>query len=526
VTTLKRSIARLGDTGVSAQSLGPVRHVVESLANLAIDTVEVPLMEAGGGVPRPALIGVRPLLRDIVDAIQPAARDRGITVYQVVNDAAPAELIADPGRIRQIVTILLDEALRFAAPDTMWLIADGGEDEPEGTIALRVTIRGFGTPISETMRAGMFPLFDAIAIPGNSRAAPGQTGGRRTSAEGTPPGDGSGFHAMGTGLGPAIARHLATLMGGQLRCEGWSTIDGRTGNDFILTLPPELLPGQRGRAPGQAPAEGRPLPRTRILLAGSPTGLRRAAVTMLRRDGHMVDAVTTGEDAVQSLRDAPYDIAFIDAVLPDMTGDTAIAIIRELTGAGRMVPVILFAPPHTEADARNWRDAGIDGILDSNPTLDAFAGAIAQHVWLSRTFGPTLGSMPGLDEETEEGIPILSTERLLELRSNIPREELLEMVEECISDLFHRLPPLRRALAVGALGAITAQAHAMVGMAGGYGMAVLEARLRAILIAVRGRRLDTIDGAATVVEADLTRAAAALRRTLRVPQPAPSGART
>jgi CheY-like chemotaxis protein len=331
---------------------------------------------------------------------------------------------------------------------------------------------------------------------------------------------------LGTGLGPAIARHLATLMGGQLRCEGWSTIDGRTGNDFILTLPPELLPGQRGRAPGQAPAEGRPLPRTRILLAGSPTGLRMAAVTMLRRDGHMVDAVTTGEEAVQSLRDAPYDVAFIDAVLPDMTADTAIAIIRDLTGAGRRVPVLMFAPPHSEVDARNWREAGIDGILDRNPTLEAFANAIAQHVWLNRSFGPTLRSMPGLDDETEEGIPILSAERLLELRSNIPREELLEMVEECISDLFHRLPPLRRALAVGALGAITSQAHAMVGMAGGYGMAVLEARLRAILIAVRGRRLDTIDGAASVVEADLTRAAAALRRTLRMPQSAPSGAQT
>ena len=88
------------------------------------------------------------------------------------------------------------------------------------------------------------------------------------------------------------------------------------------------------------------------------------------------------------------------------------------------------------------------------------------------------------------------------------------MVEECIADLFHRLPAMRRSLAAGAPGAITAQAHAMVGMAGGYGMAVLEARLRAILNAVRTRRLGTIDGAAVVLEADLTRAAAALRRKL------------
>jgi hypothetical protein len=129
-------------------------------------------------------------------------------------------------------------------------------------------------------------------------------------------------------------------------------------------------------------------------------------------------------------------------------------------------------------------------------------------------------------EEFEDGVPILSAERITELRANLPREELLEMVEECIADLFHRLPALRRSLATGAAGAITAQTHAMVGMAGGYGMAVLEARLRAILTAVRSNRLDTIDGAAAMVEADLTRTAAALRRTLRFPHQASSGINT
>jgi hypothetical protein len=126
--------------------------------------------------------------------------------------------------------------------------------------------------------------------------------------------------------------------------------------------------------------------------------------------------------------------------------------------------------------------------------------------------------MPGLEEEGEDGIPILAADRIQELRNNLQRDELLDMVEECIADLFRRLPALRRSLAAGSPGAITAHAHAMVGMASGYGMAVLEARLRAILGAVRARRLDTIDGAAAVVESDLTRAAAALRRTLRMPQ--------
>jgi signal transduction histidine kinase/CheY-like chemotaxis protein len=515
VAVLTRSIARLRGMGVSASALGAIDRVGDSMASLATDVVEVPLMEAGAVMPQPALISVRPLLRHIVDAIQPVAEDRSITVYQVVNETTPAELIADPDRIRQILTVLLSEALRFAGPDTIWLLADGGEDEQGDRVALRVTIRGFGAPISDELRAAMFPAFAAIAVPSDN-VPPLDVAGGRAAAN----------HTKGTGLGPAIARHLTTLMGGQLRCERWSTIDGRTGNDFILTLPPDLLPGQRGRAPGQAPAEGRPLPRTRILLVGTTTGLRSAAVTMLRRDGHMVDAVTTGEEAVQALQSSPYDVTFIDAVLPDATVEATLETIRDLTGPARLAPLIVLAPPHEEPDERSWRDAGADDVLPGHPTLEDLAGAIARHVWLSRSFGQMLGSMPGLQEESEEGIPILSAERIMELRSNLPREELLEMVEECIADMFHRLPALRRSLAAGSVGAITAQTHAMVGMAGGYGMAVLEARLRAILTAVRGRRLDTIDGAAAVVEADLTRAAAALRRTLRIAQPERSGAQT
>jgi len=519
VGLLTRSVARIGARDVPAGVLDPIRRVGNTMANLAATIVEVPMMEAGAIVPQPELTAIRPMLREIVDAIGPVAQDRGITVYQVIGDTAPAELVADGGRIRQVVTMLLMEALRFAAPDTMWLLADGGEDERDGAIALRVTIRGFGTLIPASMRARMFPPFDAVTAPGRSDDAGRSPHDEASSA-------GAGAQQTGTGLGPAIAGNLTTLMGGQLRCEGWSAIDGRTGNDFVLTLPPELLPGQRGRAPGQVPAEGRPLPRTRILLAGAPTGSRKAAVTMLRRDGHMVDAVTTGEAAVQALESVPYDLAFIDTVLPDMPADTAVAAIRELAGPARTVPLIALTQPQEQADERTSREIGADDILPGDATLDELSGAIRRHVWLGRSTGEGTDAMPGLGAETEEGIPVLSMERIVELRANLPREQLLDMVEECIADLFHRLPALRRSLAAGSSGAISAQAHAMVGMAGGYGMAVLEARLRAILTAVRTRRLDTIDGAAAMVEADLTRAAGALRRALQSAQSVRTGIRT
>jgi hypothetical protein len=107
---------------------------------------------------------------------------------------------------------------------------------------------------------------------------------------------------------------------------------------------------------------------------------------------------------------------------------------------------------------------------------------------------------------------VLSLARVRELRTNLPPETFINLVEECIADLDHRLPALRRAIAAGNPGAITAHAYAMVGMAAGYGMAALETRLRMTLAAARDG--DTITLSAAVVseiEADLAEAARMLR---------------
>ena len=89
---------------------------------------------------------------------------------------------------------------------------------------------------------------------------------------------------------------------------------------------------------------------------------------------------------------------------------------------------------------------------------------------------PGAGVQPSLHDPWA----VLSHTRIRELRANLPPETFVSLVEECLSDLDHRLPALRRAVASGNTGAITAHAHAMVGMAANHGMAALETRLSTI----------------------------------------------
>ena len=488
-----------GPTAVQAMLLDRVRRTGEALNDLARSAVEVPEMEVGTLRPKPAIAILRPLLQAAVDVFQPVAAERRIKVSLAIADNAPVELIADPDRIRQVVTLILSEAVRFAAPGTMWLMAGmtrraAGESGPEA-LWPSLTIRAFGPPIAAPVRARMFRPLTEVAAP--------QPGG-----------------TLGTGLHLAIARHLTEMMDGHIACDTWTAVDGQTGNDFTVALPSGLLSGQSGRAPGEARPSARIMPRTRVLLVGAASGLQLAAATMLRRDGHMVDAATDGASAVRALNRAPYDIVFLDVDLPDIPGPVATRYIRHLPGPARTVPVIGLATSYSPAEAESWRAGGMDDVLIKPPSMRDIDDALTRFVWVGSPEGPAGPARPAWQGEVQEGIPVLSAPRVAELRTHIRGDQLVDMIDECVADLFHRLPALRRALANQATGAIAAQAHAMVGVAGGYGMAVLEARLRAVLNAVRDGRLDTIEGAAQVVEADLSRAAAAWKAVLREPEPA------
>jgi HPt (histidine-containing phosphotransfer) domain-containing protein len=112
-------------------------------------------------------------------------------------------------------------------------------------------------------------------------------------------------------------------------------------------------------------------------------------------------------------------------------------------------------------------------------------------------------------------VPVLAVERIEELRANLPPGTFENLVEECLVDMEHRLPALRRALVAKAPGAVTAQAHALVGMAAGYGMAALEIRLRVVMAAARGGDLTPLGPTiVATLEADFIDAARKLREML------------
>jgi CheY-like chemotaxis protein/PAS domain-containing protein len=277
------------------------------------------------------------------------------------------------------------------------------------------------------------------------------------------------------------------------------------------------LPDATGDHRGASLTRRRP-PRTRILLAEEIEADQRAIATMLRRAGHHVDIATIGPAAIRAIQTAPYDLVLVDAFMPDMRGQEATQIMRSLPEPAGSIPIIALTGDVAPQDEARFRATGMNGLLGKPVSLAKLLDTIDRHVWSATE--PAAGSAglagPAGDPDVSGMIPVLAEARINELRSNLPPAVFANLIEECLADMDHRLPALRRALAAGAPAAITAHAHALVGMASSYGMTALEARLRTIIDAAR--ELDVASfGPAMVagLQSDFAQAARTLRQILR-----------
>ena len=515
LNALLNTLRLLSDSNITPSQRALVDMASQSgdaLFGLINDILEMSRLEAGQLTLRPSLFAVRLLLASALEMFQAQAAVRGISLRLDAANDVPAELFADPGRLRQVLLNLLSNAVKFASPGEVTVLARMVGLSEDGRPVLWLAVRDQGPAIPAQARDQLFRPFSRLPRP-------------------------DGDDPVGTGLGLAICRHLIGMMGGEIGWEPWERTGGSqgapeteagAGNSFWIRLPldaaPVLVPAAAAYGPGRdaasllrAAASRHRLPRTRILLVEDIPANQVVTATMLRREGHMVDIAASGEQAIQAVSTKPYDIVFMDIFMPGMSGQEATQCIRALPAPARNLPILALTANVSPQDEAIFRAAGMDGFLGKPVSLPELLRALERHAWSA---DPGI-EMPNAMQPTEytkaAGLSqALAAERIAELRSNLPPATFASLVEECLVDLDHRMPALRHALASGAAGIIAAQAHAMVGMAAGYGMAALEAALRRIMDdARRGEHAVLGPDRAAEIESELTRGAAALRELLQ-----------
>jgi signal transduction histidine kinase/CheY-like chemotaxis protein len=326
-----------------------IRSSGVTLERLLSDVLDLARIESGQVNIELAPFHLGDAVRDVASLSRLRADEKGIALKTFIDPAIDCMVSGDVVRVRQILTNLVSNAVKFTEKGSVRLSA---ASVGNGRVRLEVADTGVGFDAS--LKSRVFGRFQ-------------QADGSITRRFG------------GTGLGLAISRELAELMGGDLDCE---SVPGK-GSRFWVEID---MPGATGHSAGAAQAaaapgvasesgEERPL---RILLADDHPTNRKVVELMLADSGAELTMVENGAEAVEAVKGGErFDVVLMDMQMPVMDGLTATSAIRSWQAEHEQArtPVIMLTanamPEHVEAG----RKAGADGHLAKPITMAGlFAG--------------------------------------------------------------------------------------------------------------------------------------------------------
>ena len=284
------------------------------LLELINETLDLARIESGAIQVTLQPVALAPLLANCRAMLSAAAAHRQVTID---IDSPALAVLADPVRLRQVLTNLLSNAVKYNR--------DGGrvsmraEAAGEGRVALAVSDSGIGLSPAQLER--LFVPYDRL--------------GREHSG------------IEGTGIGLVISRRLAELMGGTLEVES----EPGTGSTFTLTLNAAALPDSVAEPEADGPA---PPPRhQRVLyIEDNPTNVEVMRGILGQRAQIRFDVAMLGLDGLVAARRDHPDLILLDMQLPDISGLELLRMLKnddDLAG----IPVIVVSADATPARVRD-----------------------------------------------------------------------------------------------------------------------------------------------------------------------------
>lgn len=311
----------------------------EALLVIINDVLDYSRIEAGRLELHAEPFDLEHCLQELVTMMQAGSRDKGLEMLVDYDLFLPARFVGDRGRIRQVLTNLLGNAVKFTEAGHVIARVTGVPAADGGTVEVHVGIEDTGIGIPADKVGHIFGEFNQVDDARNRRFE-------------------------GTGLGLAISERLIGLMGGRLWVE---SVEGEGSTfGFTLTLPVAADPAGMPRGSGTATTgDDPPEPRAMRVLAAEDNKTNRLVLSkMLKGLDIDLQFAENGADAVALYQGFDPDLVLMDISMPGMDGKEATAHIRRAESeSGRHVPIVAMTAHALSGDREAILAAGLDGFL-------------------------------------------------------------------------------------------------------------------------------------------------------------------
>ena len=333
--------------------------------------LDISKIEAGKLDLQPETVDLFELIGLTVKALASRAWAKNIQIHYDISENLPQFVEADPSRLRQILTNLLGNSIKFTEEGqvTLTVSYEASVDAP----FFRILVEDTGIGIPEDRLPFIFNPFEQVDGATNRKYE-------------------------GTGLGLSITRQLVELMGGKV------SVTSRLGEGsrFEVELPLPLAKALEDMAKVDVD-----LAKQRVLLVDDEPVNRRVILAMLRKIGVQVEVCASGPESIYTTQQAvksgqPFGLILMDAWMPGMNGYTTIEKLRD-QGLLAETRVLILTSSAESGDAKRCKELGISGYMSKPLTLTELRGALKEQLYLlgyqqqPETIKSTLDPLQGLN---------------------------------------------------------------------------------------------------------------------------------
>jgi PAS domain S-box-containing protein len=328
------------DNQTQKEYLSLARDSASHLLHIINQILDFSKIEAGALELEELTVCPAQLVRHTVRSLEQLAQAKGV-VLKVDNDPALPELVwMDPVRVRQVLTNLVGNAIKFTEDGSVTVQTKVLPCAETNAVLMQLSVTDTGIGFDASRAEALFSPFT-------------QADGSITRSFG------------GTGLGLAITRSLMQLMGGDVTAKS----EQGQGACFTITLPLRRVLERTADTvvAGALPVdvEGPVAKPLSVLLVEDHEINRKLAQIMLQRMGHTFVLANDGQQALDCLDKEHFDVVLLDVMMPVMDGLTALHIWRERE-VERQLPrtTVLMVTAHAmTGDRERFMAAGADGYV-------------------------------------------------------------------------------------------------------------------------------------------------------------------
>ncbi len=417
-------------TAVQRRHLDTVRNAGRSLLRLLNAILDTAKLDKGAVELELHDFSLLALSDELSSTMGNAAKAKGLSMSLHYDPALPNWIHGDELRVRQVLTNLLDNAIKFTSQGGVALAASAEREGERRMVHFAVSDSGIG--IASDRMAAIFEPFVQADASMNRRFG-------------------------GTGLGTTICKQLVELMGGRL----WAESTPGQGSTFHVMLP---LLAARDEAVRSAVAPTL-LPPMHILAADDVPQNLEVLMLLLAKLGHTVTGASDGAMAAQLASEAQFDAILMDVQMPGMDGLEATRRIRadEAATGRKRTPVIAMTASVLERDRDATREAGMDGFTTKPVDIAVLTQELARVLGMpagAPQLAPAAVTARGLVLNAEKGLSRWAGQR----------EAYQRALRRFAQDYENAESELRFAASAGQHAACAALAHRLRGAAANLGM--------------------------------------------------------